>query len=817
MKRVGIFFFVTVACAAPQTSPTRVNESEVVLARARAVPGIARLLDKAIELRVDSDAIVAPGAILRPRLPRSAAGALHLEGQGGSADVRALDVADVPAAVAARTAIYADARPATDVIVRASRDDVEELRVVRERVPGPVGRYSLTLHGSFIDVAVVNGHLEIRDRDGVTRLATAVPFAIDAAGVRRDVSLSLSRDELGVFVVETHFDFAGLRFPVVIDPVWQSLAPPSVGRLAPGVAVVGDKVLLFGGLATGFSLSTSLEIFDTRARTWKTGRPLAAAAFAPIVTALGDGKVLVAGGAAESGLLSSAALYDPATDTYSTAPAMTVPRAFAVTINLPSGEVLIGGGGDPFTGTGALSSTEIYSPSTNTWRAGPTMKSPRMWARAVALTSGKRLIVGGKASAEIFDPTSNTFTETTGGPVHLEVPAVRLPSGKVLAAGGADSFPDPDDVPRKAGKDAWLFDEATSTWTATTPLPIERGAHHAFVFGGRAMFVGGIDATAAFYSARVDVFDDSTATWLRGEELNRAHYMGGVVQLPGGTILAVTGQEVEAGPAPSAEIYGRALGEACDSAGSCLSGYCVDGVCCDTACTAQCEACDVAGVNGRCLPVDGPPHGTRTACAAGSGDVCAALACDGLADRTKCTAFKNGPTVACGAAKCENDSFIGPGACSGKGECTRPLPSRCTPYACAETGCRTSCTNDSECAATFFCDAGVCKPKDAVCSDDLLTSKPRLGGEVACAPYKCDAARGTCRSACDSSDQCAPGRTCDTASKTCVAPPAAPEDDGGCAVRRSSPSRGLAAAFLALAWFARRRRRARRHLKIERA
>ena len=153
MKHASLFFCLAVACAAPQPASTNVTDAPAVLARARAVPGVARLLDLAVE-----DA----------RLPKSARDALRLEGAGGSVDVRALDVADVPAAVVSRAAVYPAARPGLDVLLRASRFDVEELRVVYEPLQGPVGRYSLTLHGSFVDALVVDGHLEIRDRDGVS-------------------------------------------------------------------------------------------------------------------------------------------------------------------------------------------------------------------------------------------------------------------------------------------------------------------------------------------------------------------------------------------------------------------------------------------------------------------------------------------------------------------------------------------------------------------------------------------------------------------------------------------------------------------------
>jgi hypothetical protein len=44
-------------------------------------------------------------------------------------------------------------------------------------------------------------------------------------------------------------------------------------------------------------------------------------------------------------------------------------------------------------------------------------------------------------------------------------------------------------------------------------------------------------------------------------------------------------------------------GEPCVDGNLCLSGLCVDGYCCDLACTAPCEACDLAGSEGTCTIV----------------------------------------------------------------------------------------------------------------------------------------------------------------------------------------------------------------------
>src|SRR5262249_52863060 len=72
-------------------------------------------------------------------------------------------------------------------------------------------------------------------------------------------------------------------------------------------------------------------------------------------------------------------------------------------------------------------------------------------------------------------------------------------------------------------------------------------------------------------------------------------------------------------------------GAACSIDDACSSGLCIDGVCCNAPCSGQCEACDVAGSVGSCVPVLGAPHGVRPACPSGPPDaLCKAVVCDGI-------------------------------------------------------------------------------------------------------------------------------------------------------------------------------------------
>ncbi len=181
------------------------------------------------------------------------------------------------------------------------------------------------------------------------------------------------------------------------------------------------------------------------------------------------------------------------------------------------------------------------------------------------------------------------------------------------------------------------------------------------------------------------------------------------------------------------------LGAPCDVDGACAQGLaCVDGVCCSDACTGQCEACDVPGSVGQCVPVTGAPHGKRDACTTAS-NACDNKVCDG-SHRDSC------------------DTTVGP----------------CTPFACGDDACKTTCTTDVDCAENFHCDDhGACVP--GLCDGTKATTSN--GKTIDCSPYVC-VGDGTCRTSCGKVEDCADGFVCDLAGR-CVAPPAA-DVLGGC-------------------------------------
>ncbi len=162
---------------------------------------------------------------------------------------------------------------------------------------------------------------------------------------------------------------------------------------------------------------------------------------------------------------------------------------------LADGRVLVTGGSGSAT-------AEIYDPSTNSWSSTGSLVANRSRHTATLLGDGRVLVTGGLAtptgsvlsSAEIYNPATGTFSallDTLASP-RTDHRAVLLTTGKVLIAGG--SIGAPGNPVSLASAD--LFDPATSEFTATTAMDIARELHtmtrladgSVLVAGGRTCF-----------------------------------------------------------------------------------------------------------------------------------------------------------------------------------------------------------------------------------------------------------------------------------------------------------------------------------------
>jgi hypothetical protein len=289
----------------------------------------------------------------------------------------------------------------------------------------------------------------------------------------------------------------------LFDPssgTFQSVANMSIGRSGHTATLLKNgKVLIVGGWTGRYDHRGSSEIFDPANGTFTATGNLVVERAGNTATLLADGRVLIAGGEdRQENAIASAEIYNPATGKFTVTGSMADPRGAHTATALKDGKVLIvGGGSGHYPSQSIYRSAEFFDPASGTFSAAGQMTVARHKHAAILLRSGKVLVVGGSdnrdwhgeyASAEIYDPTTGTFTATGAMNIQrFKLPAAvaLLPNGRVLVAGG--------------GPFAELYDESTGTFTK---VPGSLGTARFFASAtllpdGKALITGGYAASGS--------------------------------------------------------------------------------------------------------------------------------------------------------------------------------------------------------------------------------------------------------------------------------------------------------------------------------
>ena len=244
----------------------------------------------------------------------------------------------------------------------------------------------------------------------------------------------------------------GVPLPLkVYDPVadnWSLKTADPVLRGETAVGVMNKKIYVAEGWGGEFgsdsnAATTALEIYDPASDSWTAG-PSSLIARGLSATGVIGGKLYVAGGTA-SGYANFADLeiYDPIADSWSVGASLPNQLTSAGGAGFNGKLYLFGGYVGPSAYNNQITaSVQIYDPVLDTWSLGTPMPTARA-SMAVGVIDGKLYIVGGvdsngstESSVVVYDPITDKWSTATDEPTPRAVSAAAVVDDQLFVAGG---------------------------------------------------------------------------------------------------------------------------------------------------------------------------------------------------------------------------------------------------------------------------------------------------------------------------------------------------------------------------------------------
>jgi N-acetylneuraminic acid mutarotase len=276
---------------------------------------------------------------------------------------------------------------------------------------------------------------------------------------------------------------------------WTRKADIPTPRKAHSTAAVDGKIYVIGGLATDTSYNNSgaipaVEEYNPATDTWtrKADMPVARGYLDGSSHPVVDGKIYVIGGGNPAS--ARVDIYDPATDTWSRGADMPTPRLIFARVAFEGKIYTFGGLAGLRNSDRGLKTTDVYDPKTDTWTESATMPQA-VWGHSAEVVDGKIYVIGGSYGIDamqihqVYDPQTNTWTSATPMPIRTRGHATSVVCGKIYAIGG---WLNSGQRPRS---NTWMYDPTTDIWTETAPLPDVRAGFSASVVNGKIYAMGG--------------------------------------------------------------------------------------------------------------------------------------------------------------------------------------------------------------------------------------------------------------------------------------------------------------------------------------
>jgi Kelch motif len=219
------------------------------------------------------------------------------------------------------------------------------------------------------------------------------------------------------------------------------LPPMTTPRGGFSATLLPDGRVLIAGGTNGRRTLRSAELFDPRSASFRVTGSMRSARASHAAAVVQGGRVLVAGGSSDGRVLASAEIYDTRRGGFTRTGAMALPRHKHAAVSLRDGAALVVGGSNERDFHGRYRSAEVYAPRNGRFVRVGRMSQARFKLpdAVVRLPSGRVLVAGGARRAELYDPPTRRFRRAgDAAPMLSFSTATLLRDGRVLVAGGYD-------------------------------------------------------------------------------------------------------------------------------------------------------------------------------------------------------------------------------------------------------------------------------------------------------------------------------------------------------------------------------------------
>jgi hypothetical protein len=228
---------------------------------------------------------------------------------------------------------------------------------------------------------------------------------------------------------------------------------------------------------------------------------------------------------------------------------------------MADGRVLAVGGYGQGSSTMGIANAEIFDPSSNTWTAVPPMAFKRWYPTATTLSDGRILVTAGWQTTnhtnagipEIYDPVANTWTQLTNAnnPFETYPFMFQLPDGRIIHTGGTEIATITD-----------VLDINAQTWTVLDSRIVDGGSATMYSPGKILKSGSAADSQSTGPSSNTTFLLDtsqSSPAWQQAPSMAYPRSFLNLTTLPDGTVLATGGETDKNGGNISNAVYAAEL------------------------------------------------------------------------------------------------------------------------------------------------------------------------------------------------------------------------------------------------------------------